>query len=180
MQWRTLIVNPENWVLGESPVKDAMLWAISDMPWLHIRTHGGITATQFPFQLKTESWTSVTVNKDAVPFQETVDLTNKIKKRIALLQELYYRLEIAHQNLGLGNANYTIVDFYHYLVSKGLVEGEAPDDSQIVFENKIQTMKHLDQIKRATVTECLACTTDEDYAQAKKNMERLFFTNILL
>jgi hypothetical protein len=180
MQWRTLIVNPENWVVGESNIKDVMLWAITDMPWLHIRTHGGLAETRFPFQLKTSSWTSVSINEDAWIDQDVADLATKLKKRIVLLQELYYRLEIAHQNQGLGNANFNIIDFYNYLVDKKVIAGESPADASITFENKIQVMKHLDSIKRKTIDECLTCNTDEDFAQAKKNMERLFFTNILL
>ena len=174
MQWRTLIINPENWALGESSVKDVMLWAISDMPWLHIRTHGGLTETKFPFQLKTESWTSVSINTEAWIDQDVADLASSIKKRITLLQELYYRLEIAYQNQGISNANFNLVDFYNYLVDQKVLAGTSPKDSGIVFENKIQVMKHLDDIKRSTITECLSCSTDEQFATAKKNMERLF------
>lgn len=180
MQWRTFIVNPENWVLASSTIKDPMLWAIADMPWLCIRTHEGIDGKEFPFQLKSQSWTKVSLNEQAVASEEVVEISDLLKKRLVLLQELYYRSEIACQNQGIGNANSNLFDFYQYLVSKKILEGTCADDSTLMFENTMQILKHLDGIKKTVIKECLSCRNDDDFLRARKNMERLFFTNILL
>ena len=180
MQWRTIIFNPENWAVGEHAIKDVMLWAISDMPWLHVRTFSNINFRTLPVQLKTKSWTSVEINETAFPTQEVLDLSFKIKKRIEILQELHYRLEISQENLGISNSNLNLLDFYRYLVSKKIIEGSAEKDSIINFENKIQVLQELDNIKNIVIGLVLNSLSEDDYRSAKTEMERLFFTNILL
>ena len=180
MQWRTIIFDPENWALGENASKDVMLWAIKDMPWLHVRTFGNLNITKFPTQFKANSWTSVDVNEQSTPGKDTVDLSVKIRKRMGILQDLNYRLDVAQQNLGISNSNFNLLDFYKFLTAKNIIEGAHSSDSIINFENKIQILSHLDSIKQTVIDQVLAVDTDEGYQEVKTQMERLFFTNILL
>jgi len=180
MQWRTIILDPDNWALGENTSKDVMLWAIKDMPWLHVRTFGNLYITKFPTQIKTNSWTSVEINEDAKAPKEIFDLSVKIRKRIALLHELNYRLIVAQENLGISNANFNILDFYKFLAAKNVIEGKFSSDSVINFENKIQILTHLENIKQEIVEKVLTIDNDDGFQKLKTEMERLFFTNILL
>ncbi len=180
MQWRTIIFDPENWALGENASKDVMLWSIKDMPWLHVRTFGNLNITRFPTQFKANSWTNVEVNEDTKPSKEVVDLSVKIRKRMAVLQDLNYRLDVAQQNLGISNSNFNLLDFYKYLSAKNVVDGNHSNDSIINFENKIQILSQLDSIKQTVISQVLAVDNDEGFQEVKTQMERLFFTNILL
>ena len=58
----------------------------------------------------------------------------------------------------------------NYISKQGLIN----------FENKIQTLSHLDSIKQTVIDQVLSVDTDEGYQEVKTQMERLFFTNILL
>jgi hypothetical protein len=180
MQWRTIIFDPENWALGENASKDVMLWAIKDMPWLHVRTFGNLNITRFPTQFKSNSWTSVEINEQSKPSNDINELSVKIRKRMAVLQDLNYRLDVAQQNLGISNSNFNILDFYKFLTAKNIIEGTYSSDSIINFENKIQILSHLDLIKQTVIDQVLAVDTDEGFQEVKTQMERLFFTNILL
>lgn len=180
MQWRTIIFDPENWALGENANKNVMLWAIKDMPWLHVRTFGNLNITKFPTQFKANSWTDVEVNEESKPSKEVIDLSIKIRKRMGVLQDLNYRLDIAQQNLGISDSNFNILDFYKYLAAKKLIDGDGDVDSIINFENKMQILSHLDVIKQTVINQVLAVTDDDGFQEAKVQMERLFFTNILL
>jgi hypothetical protein len=99
---------------------------------------------------------------------------------MGILQDLNYRLDVAQQNLGISNSNFNLLDFYRFLTAKNVIEGIHSSDSIINFENKIQILSHLDTIKQTVIDQVLAVDTDEGFQEVKTQMERLFFTNILL
>lgn len=180
MQWRTLIVNSDNWVVGESEIKDVLIWSIQDRPWYNIRTYGLQEQATLPFQLKTNSWTNVEINKDATPPQKVSVERAIIGARINFFTELHYRLQIATETLGLGNANNNLLSLHEYLVEKGVIEGQSDVDSAVHYENKIRLLQDLDNIKRTTISAVMSAKSIEEFKEAKTTMERLFFTNILL
>jgi hypothetical protein len=180
MQFKTLIVNPDNWALAQHDIKDVMLWAIRDRPWYHVRTYAIDQELTFPVQLKTNSWTSVDVNTETSAPAEVIRDAGLIFHRMNFFKELYHRLAMSQGNLGLSNTTTLIVQLHEYLISQGLVRGEAKADAVVHYENKMRLLQDLNNIQETVITEVLASTTIEDFKRAKTTMERLFFTNILL
>jgi hypothetical protein len=180
MQWQTLIVNSDNWVLGTSQIKDILIWSIQDRPWYNIRTYGLPNTFETPFQLKTNSWTSVDVNSDAKPTREIMIEKTIINARIKFFTELHFRLTNSAETLGLGDANTNMVSLYEYLIASGVLQGTAPSDAKVQYENKMRLLQDLNNIKKAVIDSVMLAKSIEDFAAARTNMERLFFTNILL
>lgn len=180
MQFRTLIVNPDNWIIGEHTNKDAMLWAIQDRPWYNLRTYVIKEEFSLPAQLKTNSWTQVEVNRENTCPQDVLREIKLMEARIKFLVELHYRLQIAQDNLGLSNTNFTLVQLHEYLVTQGLVKGEANPDASVQYENKLRLLQDLYNIKNQVVESLLKAQTADDFSTTRTLMERLFFTNILL
>ena len=52
MQWRTVILDSNNWIIGEHSIKEVMHWAIQDRPWYTLRTFTIDTPIVCPMQLK--------------------------------------------------------------------------------------------------------------------------------
>ena len=180
MQFRALIVDSNNWVIGEHAIKDVMLWATKDRPWYHIRTYSINESFVLPVQLKTNSWTNVEINRESTcPRDVLVEIT-LLGHRIKFLNELHYRLQIATENLGLADVNTTMVQLYEFLISKGIVSGETTDDASVQFENKMRLLQDLDNIREEVITSLLAAKTPAEFQETRTLMERLFFTNILL
>jgi hypothetical protein len=180
MQWRTVILDSNNWIIGEHSIKEVMHWAIQDRPWYTLRTFTIDTPIVCPMQLKTNSWTSVDINANATPSAEVVKESIIIGHRLKFFAELYYRLEASMENLGIGNANFTIIDLHEYLVSQGVIKGTAPVDAGVQYENKMQLLQNLNNIKTQVINAILNAKNAEDFAAARELMLRLFFTNILL
>lgn len=180
MQWKTLIVNPDNWVLGENANKDIMIWAIQDRPWYNIRTYGIDTEFKIPSQLKTNSWTNVEINTTAVAPDSVRIEALLIQHRINFFTELSYRLRISAENLGISDANLNVIHLHEYLVSIGIIKGECASDAAIQYENKIRLLQDLNTIKTTVVDAVLNAKNAEEFKKAHNLMERLFFTNILL
>lgn len=180
MQYRTLIVNPDNWALAQHDIKDVMLWAIRDRPWYHIRTFVIEQDLTFPVQLKTKSWTSVEVNDKTTAPEDVAADAALIFRRMSFFKELYHRLSMSQENLGLSNTTTLLVQLHEYLISQGIVRGEARMDAAVHYENKMRLLQDLNTIQETVITEALTAKTVEDFTQAKTTMERLFFTNILL
>jgi hypothetical protein len=84
------------------------------------------------------------------------------------------------ENLGISNSNFTIIELHEYLVSQGVIKGTAPVDAGIQYENKMQLMQNLNNIKTQVISAILNAKNAEDFAAARELMLRLFFTNILL
>lgn len=180
MQFRALIVNPDNWVIGEHAIKDVMIWATRDRPWYHIRTYTIKEEFKLPVQLKTNSWTAVEINKDnTCPRDVQIEVT-LIGHRIKFLTELHYRLQIAIENLGLADVNTTMVQMYEFLIAQGIVKGDVKEDAEVQFENKMRLLQDLNNIREEVITSLLAAKTAEEFQATRTLMERLFFTNILL
>jgi len=180
MQWRTLIVNSDNWVIGEHENKDILIWSIKDRPWYNIRTYGLEERVELPFQLKTNSWTNVEINNGAAAPQTVIVEKAIISARINFFSELNYRLTIATETLGLSNANDNLLALHEYLIAHGVIKGQADDDSAIHYENKMRLIQDLNNIKKTVIDAVMAAKTIEDFKSARTTMERLFFTNILL
>jgi hypothetical protein len=180
MQFKTLIVNSENWALGEHEIKDVMLWAIRDRPWYHVRTFHITEELTYPVQLKTNSWTNVSVNNQSVPPGDAARDSALIFHRMNFFKELYHRLEISQENLGLSNTTTLMVQLHEYLVNQGIVRGEASVDAGVQYENKMRLLQDLNRIQETVIAEVLAAKTLEDFKKARATMDRLFFTNILL
>jgi hypothetical protein len=180
MQFRALIVNPDNWVIGEHAIKDVMIWATRDRPWYHIRTYTIKEEFTLPVQLKTNSWTTVEINKDnTCPRDVQIEIA-LIGHRIKFLTELHYRLQIAVENLGLSDVNTTMVQMYEFLIAQGIVKGDIREDAEVQFENKMRLLQDLNNIREEVITSLLAAQTAEEFQATRTLMERLFFTNILL
>lgn len=180
MQWRTLIVNSDNWVIGEHENKDILIWSIKDKPWYNIRTYGLTDVASVPFQLKTHGWTQYEVNKNSIPSQQVINDKNIIIARINFFNELHYRLRMSSETLGISDANSNLLLLHEYLVSKNIIIGESHSDSSIHYENKIRLIKDLDNIKNTVIDLVIKSKSIEDFKSARTTMERLFFTNILL
>lgn len=180
MQFRTLIVNPDNWIIGEHTNKDVMIWATQDRPWYNLRTYVIKETFELPAQLKTNSWTQVEINIGNTCPQDVLREIKLIEARMKFFAELYYRLQIAQENLGLANTNFTLVQLHEYLVHHGLVKGESNPDASVQYENKLRLLQDLYNIKNQVVEATLQATDQEGFAAARTLMERLFFTNILL
>jgi hypothetical protein len=157
-----------------------MLWAIRDRPWYHVRTYSIEQNLTFPVQLKTKSWTSVDINDASVPPADVTRDAALIYHRMNFFKELYHRLSISQENLGLSNNTTLLVQLHEYLISQGIVRGEVREDAALHYENKMRLLQDLNTIQETVITEVLAARTIEDFKQAKTTMERLFFTNILL
>lgn len=180
MQWRTVILDSNNWVVGEHSIKEVMHWAIQDRPWYNIRTFTLDAPATYPIQLKTNSWTSVSVNAEANPPAQVITESKIIGHRIKFFTELHYRLQASMENLGISNSNFTIIELHEYLVSQGVIKGTAAIDAGLQYENKMQLMQNLNNIKARVISAILDAKNAEDFAGAHELMTRMFFTNILL
>lgn len=180
MQWKTLIVDPNNWVLGENPNKDVMIWATQDRPWYHIRTYSIDGTLSVPSQLKTNSWTNVILNTDAIVPESVKTEAMLLNQRMIFFTELSYRLRISAENLGLSDHTTNLVHLHEYLVSLGVIKGEAVADAGIQYENKMRLLQDLNNIKTSVIDAVLSAKNASEFKQAHNLMERLFFTNILL
>jgi hypothetical protein len=180
MQWRTLIVNSDNWVIGEHENKEILIWSIKDRPWYNLRTYGLEKMVPLPFQLKTNSWTSVEVNNESIVPQQVAIEKMIISARINFFAELHYRLNIATETLGISNANDNMLSLHEYLVATGVIKGQCDPDSAIQYENKIRLLQDLNNIKKVVIDAVIKAKSVKDFESARTTMERLFFTNILL
>ena len=180
MQWRTVILDSNNWVIGEHSIKEVMHWAIQDRPWYNIRTFTLDAPTTYPIQLKTNSWTNVSVNIEAIPPAQVTTESMIIGHRIKFFTELHYRLQASMENLGISNSNFTIIELHEYLVSQGVIKGTAAVDAGVQYENKMQLLQNLNNIKTQVISAIINAENAEDFAAARELMLRLFFTNILL
>ena len=180
MQWQTVILDSNNWIIGHHPIKEVMLWAMQDRPWYTLRTFTIDTTISCPTQLKTNSWTSVDINSLAIAPAEVKIESVIIGHRLKFFAELYYRLEASMENLGISNSNFTIIEMHEYLVSQGIIKGTAAVDAGIQYENKMQLLQNLNNIKTQVISAILNAKNAEDFASARELMLRLFFTNILL
>lgn len=179
MNLQTIIITPDNWVLGTSDIKDVLIWSMKDRPWLNLRTYNIKNQLTFPCQIKSNSWVNVEVT-DNLPSPAVRVESMLINARIALFTDLHTRLRLNIENQGLADVNATILDFFNYLGSRGLVESEFTEDSKIHFENKIRLLQDLYNIRNSAIGMILSAKSKEDFAAARTDIERLFFTNILL
>lgn len=180
MQWRTLIVNSDNWVIGEHENKDILIWSIKDRPWYNIRTYGLEQPVNPPFQLKTNSWTNFEINAEATPPQQVIIEKTIIGARINFFAELSHRLNVATETLGLSNANDNLLALHEYLIASGVIKGQADSDAIIQYENKIRLLQDLNNIKKTVIDAVISAKSIDEFKAARTTMERLFFTNILL
>lgn len=179
MNLQTLIITPDNWVLATNNNKDVLLWAIKDRSWLNLRTYNIEETIKPPCQIKSTSWLTVELTEN-IP-----DVTIRLEAlllntRIAVFTDLALRIALNIENQGLSDVNASILDFFNYLGSKGLVESEFKDDSRINFENKVRLLQDIYNIRDAVISTTLKARNKEDFVKARLEMERLFFTNILL
>lgn len=179
MNLQTIIVTPDNWVLAASEIKDALIWSIKDRPWLNIRTYNINNKLTIPCQIKSNSWVNVETTTNLPPPEVKIEAL-LINARIALFSDLYIRLKLNIENQGLSDVNSTVLDFFNYLGSKGIVDSEYTDESRINFENKIRLLQDLYNIRDAAIKIILAAKNKDGFTSARAEMERLFFTNILL
>ena len=180
MAWRTVIISPDNWAIGEGAIKDVMLWAIQDRPWHIVKTYNIEQQLDLPSQLKTNSWTNVEVNGAVTPPKDVQVESILMAHRIRFLTELHFRLQAAVENLGMGNPHVGLLQFHEYLVALGLVKGESSPDAIVQHENRIRALKDLQHIKESVIEKLLEATDVEGFKSARNHMERMFFTNILL
>lgn len=180
MQWRTIIFDSDNWIVAECSNKEVALWAISDMPWLTLRSFPNLNFQNLPVQIKTHSWTSAEISDRNEPPITVIELVEKIKSRISILDDLYHRTEVAQENLGISSSNFNLLYFYEYLAAKKIIDGDSKFDSEIKFENTIQILQDLDNIKTTVISLVLKSQSEEQYQYAVNEMERLFLKNILL
>lgn len=179
MNLQTLVITPENWAIATSTNKDALLWSIKDRPWLNLRTYNLKEKITIPCQIKSNSWLTI---------EPTSNIANKdveleallVNARLSVFTDLQLRISLNIENQGLFDVNSTILDFYNYLGSAGVVQSEYKDDSRINFENKIRILQDLYNIRDRVIEVTLAARTKEAFTKAREEMERLFFTNILL
>jgi hypothetical protein len=180
MQFRALIINPDNWAIGEHANRDVMIWAIRDRPWYQIRTYSIQEEFTLPVQLKNNSWNTVELNDNNICPKEVLTEATLFKHRIEFLSEMQYRLQIAVESLGLVDVNTTIVCLYEFLISKGIAQGNHKIDAAIQFENKMRLLQDLSNIREKIITSLLEAQTPKEFQVTRILMERLFFTNILL
>lgn len=179
MNLQTVILTPDNWILATNDIKDVLIWSIKDRPWLNIRTYNIETKITIPCQLKTNSWINVDLTDNPAPDAVKLEAL-LINARIALFTDLHTRLRLNIENQGLSDINSSLLDFFNYLGAKGLVESEFNDESKINFENKIRILQDLYNIRDAAIKIILSAKNKESFAAARAEIERLFFTNILL
>lgn len=179
MNLQTIIVTPDNWVLGTCDIKDVLIWSMKDRPWLNLRTYNIKNQLTFPCQIKSNSWVDVEIT-DNLPAPAVRIEALMINARIALFTDLHTRLRLNIENQGLSDVNSTVLDFFNYLGAKGLVESEFTEESKINFENKIRLLQDLYNIRDSAIKIILSSKSKEDFAAARVEIERLFFTNILL
>lgn len=179
MQYKTLITNPDNWIISENTNKDVMLWAMQDRPWYHLRSYAINEEFSLPAQLKSNTWLQVELNRNNTCPVEVQDEMKLIDARIKFFTELYYRLQIAQESLGLSNTNFNLVHLHEYLVANGIVKGEANPDAVIQYENKLRLLQDLHNIKLQVVDSLLKEKT-LDFSSTRNLMDRLFITNIML
>lgn len=180
MAWRTLIINPNNWAIGESTNKDVLLWAIQDRPWHVVKTYKIDQPFELPIQLKTNSWTNVEVNNGASPPKDVQVEGILMGHRIRFLTELYFRIQANIENLGMGNSHFGLLQMHEYLVALGVINGEASADAVIQHENKIRVLQDLKNIRDSVIEKLLEAKDADGFQAARNHMERMFFTNILL
>ncbi len=179
MNLKTIIVTPDNWVLGTSDIKDVLIWSMKDKPWLNLRTYDIENNPRIPYQIKSNSWVKVETTDNPAPTEVKLEAL-LINARIAMFTDLHVRLRLNIENQGLSDTNSTILDFFNYLGARGLVESEFSPESRINFENKIRLLQDLYNIRDTAIKIILSAKNKEDFAAAKTEIERLFFTNILL
>jgi hypothetical protein len=90
MKLQTIIITPDNWVLGTSEIKDVLIWAMKDRPWLNLRTYNIENHLTFPCQIKSNSWLNVEVN-DNLPTPAVRIEALMINARIAVFTDLHTR-----------------------------------------------------------------------------------------
>jgi hypothetical protein len=180
MHYATIILTSDNWAVGSHDNKDILLWAISDKPWLNLRTLQFAEKPTFPCQIKTNSWTNVEVNTSSTPNQDISILTKTMDTRIKLLAELVYRLRSHYEIMGVSDPSSLILKMHEYLVDAGVIHGTAAPDAKIKYLNSIRLMQDLEAIKTSTIEKILAVRDTETFQAARHHMDRMFFTNILL
>lgn len=181
MQWKTVILDSDNWALGASDIKAVLHWAIKDKPWLVVRTFGfNSSAPSTPVQLKSLNWKDAEINSGAEPDRSKQLLGLLMSARIKVFTELHYRLRASRENLGIDDTDESIVQLHQYLASFGIIPGEHTPDSRIEYENRIKLLGDLEKIKTKIIDQALAAKSKEEFDAVRTEMERMFFTNILL
>lgn len=181
MQYRTVIIDSDNWALATSEYKAVLHWAIKDRPWLNVRTFGfEVPPERYPVQLSSLNWREAHVNTQAAPDNKLALGSLLLTARVKLFTELSMRIEIARENLGFADPHETLVLFHDYLAAQHKVEGDFEPDSVITFQNRLKTLRSLEQVKARIIDVGLAARSKEAFDAARQEMERLFFTNILL
>lgn len=181
MQWKTVVLDSNNWAIFGLDNKQLLHWAIKDRPWYTLRTFQFNTPPEtYPVQIKSMSWTTAEINSGATPDKGVILGNHLIAARVKLFYELQMRLNASMENMGVADNTETLLQLHGYLVSKGIIEGSAEDDSVITYQNKIALLSNLENIKKTIIDLGLAARTKESFDAARKEMERLFFTNILL
>lgn len=181
MQWRTVILDTNNWALASSDIKEIMHWSISDQPWLVVRTFSFENPPDnYPCQLRSLNWKTAEINLNSIPDKKVKNASKLINARIKIFTELYYRIQICAENLGISNATTTLVQLYQYLISIGIIPGVSNIENKINFENRIKLLSDLEDVKIKIIKDCLLAKTEEEFINVKLLIERLLFTNILL
>lgn len=181
MQWKTVILDSDNWALGSSDIKSVLHWAIKDKPWLVVRTFGfNGQLPVAPIQLKSLNWKDAETNTGAAPDKAKQLSALLLSARIKVFTELHYRLRASKENLGIEDTDETLVQFHQYLSSFGIIPGEHTPDSRIQYENRIKLLGDLEKIKAKIIDQGLAAKSKEEFDAVRTEMERMFFTNILL
>lgn len=181
MQWRTVILDSDNWAIATSEIKEVLHWCIKDHPWYVIRTFGFESPPDtYPCQLKSLDWKNAEINHFESASGNIRIKSMLMNARIALLTELHYRTQISAENLGIANSTTTIVGLHRYLISMGVLPGDCAEDDSLRFQNRIKLLDDLERIKNTVIESCIKARSKEQFAQTRELMERLLFTNILL
>lgn len=180
MQYQTVILTTENWVVGTHDNKDILAWAISDLPWLNIRTLGFSDTINTPCLIKSNSWTDVQVNREVSTPTNVKLLHAKMSARIKLLSELVLRLRSHSEIMGVSDTSVMLIRLHEYLVSNKVIDGTSEVDAKIKYENSIRILQDLEKIKQSTIEKILKVSDTDSFNEARTHMERMFFTNILL
>lgn len=181
MHYKTVIIDSDNWALASSEHKAVLHWAIKDQPWLNVRTFSLDTDIErYPVQLKTVSWRDAQINTDARPDNKIAINSLLLSARVRLFNELVMRMQIARENLGISDQHETLIMFHEYLAAQGVVPGDSRTDSVITFQNRLKSLSDLENVKQKVVELGLQAKSREAFDACRQEMERLFFTNILL
>ena len=181
MQYKTVILDSNNWALGTSDIKHVLHWSTRDRPWYNIRTFAFKTVLPIvPCCLKSLNWREAEMNADA-KIDRSIHLESLLMgARIKLFTELYMKLEASKENLGINDHAENMLLLHEYLVSHNVIQGTFQPDAKLTYENRIKLISDLHTIREKIVTMGLSALSKEQFDEVRLEMDRLFFTNILL